>query len=400
MFVGWDWASITHDITVIDATGAVVDRWTPPHTEHGLTQTITRLARHGHPADLPVAIERPSGLVVDRLLAAGHPVVPIHAAAFHAARPPRGAAGAKSDPGDSYKLADYLRTDGHRLRRLQPLDDATRHLQALIRLREDHIKAKTTASNQLNALLDAAWPGAAAIFSRLASDIALAFLQAYPTPQAAARLSQARLAAFCRRHSYRGGRSPAELLQRLWAAPTPPVGLDPETLAELVNAQVRLLRTLLATIADLDRAIGAALLGHTKAKLLAPMPYIGEINLGQIVAEVGPILDRASSAEHAIAECGAAPVTRASGKTRTVGFRWAANRHARTALHAFADNSRHGSPWAARLYADARRRGKRHPHAIRILARAWLRVMWACWHTNTAYNPTKHRAEQRLAAGT
>ena len=180
----------------------------------------------------------------------------------------------------------------------------------------------------------------------------------------------------------------------------PPVGLDPETLTELVNAQVRLLRTLLATIADLDRAIGAALLGHTKAKLLAPMPHIGEINLGQIVAEVGPILDRASSAEHAIAECGAAPVTRASGKTRTVGFRWAANRHARTALHAFADNSRHGSPWAARLYADARRRGKRHPHAIRILARAWLRVMWACWHTNTAYNPTKHRAEQRLAAGT
>src|SRR5829696_2868566 len=308
MFVGWDWASTTHDITVIDATGAVVDRWAPPHTEHGLTQTITRLARHGHPADLPVAIERPSGLVVDRLLAAGHPVVPIHAAAFHAARPRWGAASAKSDPGDSYKLADYLRTDGHRLRRLQPLDDATRHLQALIRLREDHIKAKTAASNQLNALLDAAWPGAAAIFSRLASDIALAFLQAYPTPQAAARLSQARLAAFCRRHSYRGGRSPAELLQRLWAAPTPPVGLDPETLTELVNAQVRLLHTLLATIADLDRAIGAALLGHTKAKLLAPMPYIGEINLGQIVAEVGPILDRASSAEHAIAECGAAPV--------------------------------------------------------------------------------------------
>ncbi len=387
MFVGWDWASTTHDITVIDTTGAVVDRWAPPHTERGLAQTITRLVRHGHPADLPVAIERPSGLVVDRLLTAGHPVVPIHAAAFHAARPRWGAAGAKSDPGDSYKLADYLRTDGHRLRRLRPLDDATRRLQALVRLREDHIKAKTAASNQLNALLDAAWPGAAAIFSRLGSDIALAFLQAYPTPQAAARLSQARLAAFCRRHSYRGGRSPAELLARLRAAPTPPAGLDPETLTELVNAQVRLLRTLLATIADLDRAIGAALLSHTKARLLAPMPYIGEINLGQIVAEVGPILDRASSAEHAIAECGAAPVTRASGKTRTVSFRWAANRHARTALHAFADNSRHGSPWAAKLYADARRRGKRHPHAIRILARAWLRVMWACWHTDTAYDP-------------
>jgi hypothetical protein len=81
-------------------------------------------------------------------------------------------------------------------------------------------------------------------------------------------------------------------------------------------------------------------------------------------------------------------------------FRWAANRRARTALHAFADNSRHTSPWAAKLYADARRRGKHHPHAIRILARAWLRVMWACWHTDTAYNPAKHGGEQRLAAST
>ena len=135
-----------------------------------------------------------------------------------------------------------------------------------------------------------------------------------------------------------------------------------------------------------------------KAKLLAPMPRIGEVNLAQIVAEVGPVLERVDTVEQAIAECGAAPVTRASGKTRTVGFRWAANRRARTAPHAFADNSRHASPWAARLDADARRRGKHHPHAIRILARAWLRVIWACWHTDTAYDPARHRAEQRLAA--
>ena len=398
MLVGWDWASATHDVTVIDDTGRVVDHWAPPHTETGLGEAVVRLGGWGRPEELPVAIEQSAGLVVDRLLAAGHPVVPIHASAFHAARPRWGAAGAKSDPGDSYKLADYLRTDGHRLRRLRPLDDATRELQALVRLREDHVKAKTAASNQLGALLDAHWPGAKQVFSRLASEIALAFLETYPTPQAAARLGEARLAAFCRRHSYRGGRSPAELLARLRSAPTPSVGLSPETLAELVGAQVRLLRTLLATVADLDRALGAGLLGHAKTKLLAPMPRIGEVNLAQLLAEVGPILERVDNAEQAIAECGAAPVTRASGNTRTVGFRWAANRRARTALHAFADNSRHASPWAAKLYADARRRGKHHPHAIRILARAWLRVMWACWHTDTAYDPAKHRAEQRLAA--
>jgi transposase len=212
MFVGWDWASTTHDVTVLDNAGAVVDHWAPAHTEAGLADTLTRLASHGQPDQLPVAIEQSSGLVVDRLLAAGHPVVPVHATAFHAARPRWGAAGAKSDPGDSYRLADYLRTDGHRLRRLQPLDDATRELQALVRLREDHVKAKVAASNQLGALLDDHWPGAKQVFSRLGSAIALAFLEAYPTPQAAARLGEARLAAFCRRHSYRGGRSPADLL--------------------------------------------------------------------------------------------------------------------------------------------------------------------------------------------
>jgi len=146
MVVGWDWASATHDVTVIDDTGSVVDHWTPPHTEAGLDETVIRLARWGRPQELPVAIELSGGLVVDRLVAAGHPVVPIHASAFHAARPRWGAAGAKSDPGDSYKLADYLRTDGHRLGRLRPPDDVTRELQARVRLREDHVKAKVAAS--------------------------------------------------------------------------------------------------------------------------------------------------------------------------------------------------------------------------------------------------------------
>ncbi|MDE1675588.1 IS110 family transposase, partial [Nocardia gipuzkoensis] len=116
-------------------------------------------ARHGDPADLPVIIERTSGLIVDRLLAAGYPVVPVHPTAFHAARPRWGASGAKSDPGDSYKLADYLRTDGHRLRQLDPVDVGLRELQALIRLRDDRVQARTAAINQLASLLDNYWPG-------------------------------------------------------------------------------------------------------------------------------------------------------------------------------------------------------------------------------------------------
>jgi transposase len=397
MFVGWDWASTTHDVTVLDDAGAVVDRWALRHTEQDLAAALDRLARLGEPAALPVIIERTSGLVVDRLVAAGHPVVPVHPTAFWAARPRWGASGAKSDAGDSYKLADYLRTDGHRLRRLDRPDPGLQELQGLVRLREDHVRARTAASNQLGALLEAYWPGPKAVFYRLASPIALAFLAEYPTPQAAARLGQARMASFCRRHSYRGGKPPAALLARLRSAPTAPVGIPPATLATLVRAQVRLLRSLLGTITDLEAAIRQRVACHPRAKLLASLPGVGTINLAQLLAEVGPILDRVDSAEQAAAECGAAPVTKASGKTNGVYFRWAANRRARKALTAFAHNSRLAAPWAGQLYADARARGKRNPHATRILARAWLRVIWACWQQDSPYNPALHTAALRVA---
>ncbi|EOD66136.1 transposase [Amycolatopsis vancoresmycina DSM 44592] len=118
MFAGWDWASGSHDVTVIDQAGTRTDRWALAHAETGIAGTLARLRRHGDPAGLPVAIETTRGLVVDRLLAAGHPVIPIHPNAFNAVRPRWGAARAKSDPGDSFKLADYLRTDGHQLRTL------------------------------------------------------------------------------------------------------------------------------------------------------------------------------------------------------------------------------------------------------------------------------------------
>ena len=167
----------------------------------------------------------------------------------------------------------------------------------------------------------------------------------------------------------------------------------------VVRAQVQLLRTLLATIADLDQAIGTRLAPPSQGRPAGPTaPHRPASTSPNCSPRSGPILDRASSAEHAAAEAGAAPVTRASGKTSSVHFRWAANTEPARPCTTFADNTRHSSPWAAKLYADARARGKRHPHAIRILARAWLRVIWACWHTDTPYDPAKHRAEQRLAA--
>ena len=115
------------------------------------------------------------------------------------------------------------------------------------------------------------------------------------------------------------------------------------------------------------------------------------------MAEVGPILERTESMELASAEVGASPVTRASGSHRSVSFRYACNTKARKALISFADNSRQDSPWAADVYRRARERGCRHSHAIRILARAWLRVIWACWLSQSPCDSAQHGASRSLS---
>lgn len=272
-------------------------------------------------------------------------------------------------------------------------------LQALVRLRDDQVRARTAATNQLTAILDTYWPGPKHLFMSLASQIALAFLTDYPTPMSAAHLGEARMAAFCRRHAYRGGRSPAELLSRLRAAPVAPVGLQPATLAAMVTAQVTLLKTLQTLISDVERLIAVRVVAHPRSHLLKELPRVGMINLAQVLAKVGPILDRVHSAEQAAPECGAAPVTRASGQTRGVYFRWAANTRARKAITSFAHNARLHDDWAAALYADARARGKRNLQAARIVARAWLRVIWpagpaASPTTRTATTPQRHHTSR------
>lgn len=397
-FVGLDWAATTHAVCVIDETGSVRWRGTVSHTAAGLAELSQRLTRLGAPATLPVALERPSGLVVDTLLEAGFLVVPIHPNVVKASRPRYSAAGGKSDPGDAYLLADLLRTDGHRFRPLQPLADETRALRALVRGRDDLVAQRVALANQLRALLERFWPGAATIFAEVDSPIALAFLTRYPTPQSAARLGERRLAQFLRRHAYCGRRSALELLTRLREAPLSRTGeAETEISGELVHAVVAVLTPLVAQIQQLAAAITAALIQHADGPLVQSFPRSGAVNAAQILAELGDDRARFPTADQLAAEAGVAPVTHTSGKHRGVVFRWACNKRLRQALTTWADNSRHASAWAAGVYAHARARGCDHPHAIRILARAWVRVLWRCWQDRRPYDITQHRAAQPLS---
>jgi transposase len=406
-YVGIDWAAETHAVCVMDTAGKVVARFTVAHSAAGLGKLMHRLAGLGDPADMPVAIERPSGALVDALLEAGHPVVPVSPNAIKAWREGEVLSGAKSDDGDAEVICEYLRLRQHRLRVATPYCDDTRALRTVVRTRDDVVDLRVTAVNQLGALLDAHWPGGKAIFADLESRIALEFLTRYPTAAAAAHLDEAGIAAFCREMGYSGKRPASVLLARLRSAPARTCGSALTTaVRDAVLALVSIIRALTGATRDLDRSVTARLGEHPDGPIFTSLPRSGQINAAQMLAEWGDCRQVYDGPDSVAALAGVTPVTNQSGKHRGVHFRWACNKRFRTAITTFADNSRHASPWAAHIYAQARASGKDHPHAIRILARAWIRVIWPCWINGIPYDPDKHgaaaaltrHADQNLAA--
>jgi transposase len=386
---GIDWASQSHSVCVLDAAGRVELRLDLPHNKEGIERLIRQLKGF---AGIAIAIERPSGLLVDSLLEAGLRVVPIHPNVLKASRARYRGAG-KSDPGDAYMLADILRTDGHRFRALEPQSDDIRALRALVRTRDDLVDTRMALANQLRSLLESFWPGAAEIFADVDSPIALAFIARYPTPQSAAHLGEKRLASFLAQHSYCGRRPVAALLERLRAAATGCVGeLEAEAKGELVRSLAAILEPLVTELAKLTARIEHTVANLADGQIIMSLPRSGRICAAQILAELGSVRERFPSEAQLAAEAGVAPVTYESGKHRSVVFRFACNHRLRRALTCFADNSRHGNPWAAHVYHRARSRGCDHAHAIRILARAWTRVLWRAWSNRVVYQPHLHRS--------
>jgi transposase len=393
-FAGLDWASRTHSVCIIDERGTVCEQFEVTHDAAGLAQLQRRLIHYGRP---PVAIERPSGMVVETLLEGGFTVVPIHPNAVKATRPRYRSHGAKSDASDAYLLADLLRTDGHRFKPLAPQSDEIRALRALVRGRDDLVATRVQLANQLRSLLQSFWPGAAEVFAEVDSPIALAFIERYPTPESTSRLGPKRMAAFCAQHAYCGRRSPEELLERLRRAPAAVCEeLEMDAKGELSRCLARTLARVVEQIRLLSSRIEHHVASLEDGRILMSFPRAGRICAAQILAELGSVRERFDSDEHLAAEAGVVPVTYASGKSKAVTFRWACNHRLRAALTCLADNSRHASAWAAHVYAKARARGCDHPHAVRILSRAWLRVIWRAWIDRKLYDPTEHRAAKTL----
>lgn len=390
---GVDWAKTDHAVSIVAPDGEQTHRFSIPHDATGLRTLANRLVKAGV---AEVGIERPDGPVVHALRTAGLVVYVIPPGQLKNLRSRYGSAGNKDDRFDAYVLADVVRTDRRRLRPLLVDQPATTALRQLTRARKDLVAHRVAVANQLRAHLQIVFPGAVGLFADIDSQISLRFLDRFPTQTRADWLSPTRWRAWLASVGYCGRTRPDTLHQRLTGAPQGATGPTGDTAAAVTAAFVATLRTITTQIDALAARIAEQLALHPDAEVFTSLPRSGTVRAARLLAEIGDARGRFPTADSLACLAGVAPSTRQSGKVKAVSFRWGADKQLRDAICDFAGDSRHANPWAADLYRRAIARGHDHPHAVRVLARAWTDIIWACWTTNTPYDPDRHNALQRI----
>ena len=392
---GIDWASAKHDVLIADEAGVQLAVQTFSHDETGITALCGLLLRHE--VEL-VGIERPEGVLVERLLETGIKVLALHPNQVKAARDRFRASGGKSDRFDAFVICELARTDAHRFRVLEPDSDATKAIQALVRAREDLVGARVRMTHQLRAELERFWPGPIRMFKLLHSRISLAFLTRYPSPEDARLLGEKRLAAFLKAHGYNNQTATADLLERLRSAPSGRSGqIEARAHRQIVLGLASALGMLGQQIRELEAEITSQLDAHPDGEIFRSFfrTRVAVVAAATMLAEIGDCRARYPNRDAIAADGGQAPVAVESGKFKNASFRWACNKRLRSALRILAHNTRQWNPWAADLYFQARQRGHDHERALRTVGRAWSRIIWRCWQSNTPYDPARHTKLQQ-----
>ncbi|MFT4080945.1 MAG: IS110 family transposase [Nocardioides sp.] len=388
-FAGIDWGGEHHQLCVVNHAGKRLTQRRVTHDVVGLADLRHELARFGD--RLPIAIERSEGLLVEHLQAHGHALFAVSPRISARARERYKVASIKDDRFDAFVLADTLRHEHQHWHPLSVPSPLLAEIKALTRDRDRLLETQQAVEHQLRMILEAYHPAPVRLFSSVDRQITLSFVLDYPTPAVAGRIKTARMAGFLSRHHYTG-RVPAQVLAERMRANL--LTGSPGTVAgKSFSAQsfTRLLQLLNSQLAEFDDAIAAAVTEHPDAHIFASFPGVGPITTAVLLAEIGEDRQRYPRPEVLLAEAGLAPVTRSSGRSRSVRFRYAANSRLRESAMWWAYNSMKESPWAADAFRNARdQRGQRYHRALRGLSARWMRILWRCWTDGTRYDPDKH----------
>lgn len=394
VFCGIDWSDDHHDVAVVDQAGTTLAQLRIGHDVAGFTELLSLLAEHGDNAAglIPVAIETGRGLLVAALRATGRPVFAINPLSVSRYRDRHSVARRKSDPGDALVLAHLLRTDMAVHRPLPADSDQVRAVAVLARAQQDAAWDKVIAQNRLRAVLHEFFPAFLNAFADKRGGImrpeARALLAAAPTPGQAARLTRAQLVSILRK----AGRirllaTQAEMLQATLRRielrqPDPVEG----AMGQQALALLRLLDAACRNADELATQAEHAFAAHPDATIIASFPGIGELTGARVLAEIGDDRSRFADARGLKAYAGAAPVTRASGKSRSVATRRIKNQRLAAAGYSWAFSSLTASPGARAHYDRRRSRGDAHVAAQRNLFNRLLGCLHHCLATNTSYD--------------
>jgi transposase len=403
LYVGVDWAEAEHAACLVDAGGAVVRRLTIPQRRAGLTRLRAAIAAvEPESAAVLVAIERPDGLLVDGLLAAGYVVYALNPKAVDRYRERTRLSGGKTDPADAELLARILVTDRNRHQPLRPSSAAVDELRVLARQDEVAGRDQTRVHNRLRQDLLAAFPAILDAFPDLAALSALRFLERWPTASEADALSESELAAFLRAQGHSRAKAAAA---RVHAALHADVLAAPAHLAaaragaiRLAARQLLLLREQRAAWEKRLRELLAGDRAHPDGEILLSLPGLDARLAARVLGESGDRRERFPTPAALQSYAGTAPVTKASGRSRVVVARRACNRFLRQALLRWAFCSLTTSAWARAYYDQHRQAGKTHHAALRCLAHRWLVILHHLLATRQRYDEEIHRRNRAHAS--
>jgi len=394
VYCGIDWAEDHHDIALVNRDGQLLARRRISDDAAGLAQLLDLLAEHGDTAEdlIPVAIETPRGLLVACLRATGRKVYPINPMAVARYRDRHTVSGGKSDHGDSVVLASILRTDIGFHRPLPADSELAQAIAVLARAQQDAVWDRTTAHNKLRSHLREYFPGFLAAFAEAKHGIlrpeARTILAAAATPGDAAKLTAAQLRALLKKAGRsRGIDAEAARLRDAFRAPQMrQLPLVEQAMGRQTLALLGQLNAACAAADDLEHAATESFNQHPDAGIITSFPGLGALTGARVLAEIGDDRSRFQHAKGLKAYAGAAPITRASGKTKSVTHRKVKNNRLAAAGYNWAFSALTASPGARAHYDRRRDDGDRHAAAQRNLFGRLLGCLHRCLTTGQHYD--------------
>jgi transposase len=409
LFVGDDWAEDHHDVEVQDQAGRTLKTARVPEGMDGMTRfhelVAALLPEDAEPDQVLVCIETDRGPWVRALVAAGYRVYGVNPKQAARHRETMSLSGAKSDKADARTLADMVRTRRHQLRQIAADSDEAEAVKVVARAHQTLIWERTRHTLRLRAALRDYFPAALVAFKPLGLTGAdtLELLAKAPTPQAAARLSTAQItAALKRARRHQAADKAAAIRDALRTAHLGQAEIVTSAYAATVGAQVAILQTLNTQIKSLEGQVEAHFGQHPDAEIHLSQPGMGPINGARVLAEFGDADDRYADAKSRKNYAGTAPITRQSGKSKTVHARFIHNDRLVDALHNQAGAAILHDPGARAYYDELRSRGMGHHAALRQLSNRLVGILHGCLKTRTTYDEhtawAHHKQDQQTAA--